>query len=475
MKVLIINPPRYEGSSVTREGRCELVMDYRVDTPATLLIIASILRNDNHSIKFFDANGLNLSYDDLLKLFNLMKFDCLIFTFNSQIIDHDLRICSIIKRINPACITIGYSWYARKFGKEILNEYNNLDILIVDDLFSIIEYLIKCLDNNNDLSKVNGITYRNNKNEIILNEKVIFRKKLDELPLPAYDLLRSFKQYYLYSPLLSPYALVYSGKGCPFGCIYCNVANTNYSGKSAEKVILELKTLKKLGKVKYVWFFDEIFTLNRRRTIEICKRIIKERLKIKWFCDSRVDLVDQELLKIMRKAGCIGISYGVESGSNKILNLMNKKITIEQAKKALSWTRQVNIPIQLNLLIGYIGETKTTLKETENFIRETLPDFIQVSVMQALESTEFIKIALKNNWISRDMDWKTKLISPHKKLRNYKPYELNLWELRENFPKMLFYNLKWWIYSIKTLMRNLCLIKPIFYTFLRKSQTISLI
>ena len=106
MKVLIINPPRYEGSSVTREGRCELLMDYRVDTPATLLIIASIIRNENQNIKFIDANGLNLSYDDLLILIQSMKFDCLIFTFNSQIIDYDLEICNIFKKNNPTCITI---------------------------------------------------------------------------------------------------------------------------------------------------------------------------------------------------------------------------------------------------------------------------------------------------------------------------------------------------------------------------------
>ena len=475
MKVLIINLPRYEGSSVTREGRCELILDYRVDTPATLLIIASLLRNENQSIKFIDANGLNLSYNDLLNLLKIIKFECLIFTFNSQIIDYELRICSIIKRINPSCITVGYSWYARKFGNEILNEYDNLDILIVDDPFSIVGGLIKCLNSHDDLSKVNGIAFRNDENEITLNEKLIFKKKFNDLPLPAYDLLRTFKRYYIYSPLLSPYALVYAGKGCPFGCVYCNVANTIYSGKSAEKIIHELKILRKLGKVKYVWFFDEVFTINRRRTVEICKRIIKEGLKIKWFCDSRVDLVDKELLILMRKAGCIGISYGVESGSNKILNLMNKKITIEQAKKVLRWTRQVNIPIQLNLLVGYIGETKATLKETENFIREVMPEFIQVSIMQAHESTEFIKIALENNWIRGDLDWKKRLTAPHKKLRNYKPFELNLWELRESLPKMLVYNPKWWFHTIKTLMRNLSLIKPIFYTFLRKSQTISLI
>ena len=108
-----------------------------------------------------------------------------------------------------------------------------------------------------------------------------------------------------------------------------------------------MKILKKIGNVKYVWFFDEIFTLNKKRVIEICNKIIEEKVNIKWFCDSRVDLVDKKLLKLMRKAGCIGISYGVESGSQKILDAMNKGIKIEQAKQ---WTEK-DI---LNLNVGYV-------------------------------------------------------------------------------------------------------------------------
>ena len=115
MKILIINPPRYKNLSVTREQRCELLMNYRVDTPATLLIITSMLRERNHLIKFIDANGMDLSYDYISNLLKDKKFDCLIFTFNSQIIDYDLELCDIIKKINQNCITIGYSWYGRNF------------------------------------------------------------------------------------------------------------------------------------------------------------------------------------------------------------------------------------------------------------------------------------------------------------------------------------------------------------------------
>ncbi|MFX0071612.1 MAG: B12-binding domain-containing radical SAM protein [Candidatus Hermodarchaeota archaeon] len=475
MKILIINLPRYGIFSVTREGRCELILNHRVDTPATLLTIASLLRNINYQIDFIDANGLNLSYKTIVKQLKSNKYDCTIFTFASQIIDHELKICKIFKRISPSCLTIGFSWYAKNYGREILTEYKNIDVLIIEDPFSVIEKLIECLNNKGDLANVGGIAYRDNDNQIKVNPKIDIIKNFDELPLPAYDLLTTFEPYYIYSPNLKPYALIYAGKGCPYGCRYCNVARTKYNSKSAQNIINELKLLKKLGNIKYVWFFDEIFTLNRKKVIEVCNRIIKEKLRIKWLCDSRVDLVDKDLLNLMKKAGCIGISYGVESGSQKILDAMNKGITVETAEKALKWTREAKIPIQLNLLLGYIGENKRTLKENEIYIRKTLPFMLQITTIHAMEGTEFMNIAIKNKWIEDTSDWKLNLTKTYKNLINYEPYNLNLRKYMKKFRKILYSNPKWWIYNFKTLITNSVLILPIISTFTKRFQSINIL
>ena len=277
--------------------------------------------------------------------------------------------------------------------------------------------------------------------------------------MPAYDLLPSFKPYYLINPFISPYALLYVGKGCPFGCMYCNVAKTKYSDRSPENIIKELKILKKIGNVKYIWFFDEIFTINRKRVIELCERILEEDINIKWFCDARVDLVDEELLKIMRKGGCIGISYGVESGSQKILNNMNKGNTVKQAKNALIWTRKAHIPIQLNLILGFIGEDEGTLKETESFIRATLPETLQIGIINAKPGTEFTKLAIENKWTHEEMNWKQHL-AIGLELKNYEPFNLDLDNERMKLRKILHYNPKWWINSMTTLIRNRELILP---------------
>lgn len=459
MNILLINLPRYKSISAVREERCEFLTKIRVDTPTTLLTIASLLRRDGHKIDFIDANALNLSYEDISKRISNKKIDCVVFSFNSMILEYDLKICDLTKKVNPSCITIGFSWFSRYHAKEILTEFNNLDIQIVGPCLSIIENLMKYIDKNESLDNVGGIAYRDKNNIIRISNKIDSEIKFDDLPMPAYDLLPSFEPYYLINPLISPCALVYAGKGCPFECTYCNVSKTKYNGKSSDNIIKELKMLKKMG-VKYIWFFDEIFTINRKRVVEICEKILEETIRIKWFCDSRVELVDKNLLKLMRKAGCIGISYGVESGSQKILDAMNKGNTVEQAKKALIWTRKAHIPIHLNLILGFTGEDEETIEETKSFVRTTLPERLSVGIITAKPGTEFTKLAIENKWVDESKNWKQHLMEGGLELKNYEPFNLNLKSEKMKIKKMLNYNPKWWIAVINTLIWNRELILP---------------
>ncbi len=475
MKILIINLPRFQGSSVTREGRCEFVCNYRVDTPATLLIIASLLRDQNHEIDFIDTNALDLDYEYIRSFIKNKNPECVIFTFNSWIIDFDLKICEIVKQLNPSCRTIGYSWFAKKQPVKILNKFKYLDIQIIDDPFSIIERLISSIDKGVDLEEINGIAYRKKNNEIKVNKNLSYKKGFDKLPLPAYGLIKSFKPYYLYTPWIKPYALVYAGRGCPYTCAYCPDANTKYSGRSANEIFEELKVLKKIGRIKYVWFYDQVFTINRKRVIQFCNKIIEEKLKVNWFCDTRADLVDEELLKLMKKAGCIGIAYGIESGSQKILDNMNKSIKVSQAIKALEWTRKAGIPIQLNLILGYIGENKNTLKETAKFIRLTHPEILQISFLIAMRGTEFTELAIRKKWIVSNSSENECISELQIDRDRYKPYQLNYQQVIKEFYKILFLDIRWWINGIRILVKTYQLIFPLFSIIINRTKSIKII
>ncbi len=177
----------------------------------------------------------------------------------------------------------------------------------------------------------------------------------------------------------------------------------------------------------------------------------------------------------MKAAGCIGIAYGIESGSQKILNSMKKSIRIKQAKKALEWTRDARIPIQLNLIIGYIGEDKTTLKETEIFVRLTLPEIMQVFYLRAYNGTEFTKLAKKNDWIYENLKWDERIGDIPINKQKYKPFQLDLHYEIKNLYKALYLNPKWWINGIKTLVKNSQLFLPLIGIFLNRSKSIKIV
>ena len=153
---------------------------------------------------------------------------------------------------------------------------------------------------------------------------------------------------------------------------------------------------------------------------------------------------------------------------------MNKGITVETAEKALKWTREANIPIQLNLIFGYLGETKKTLKESEMFVRKTLPFMLQIAPFLALEGTEFMNIAVQNGWINETYDWKMNLKLAYKNLINYEPYNLNIRDEMKNFRKLLYYNPKWWFFNFKTLIRNYKLILPMIGVLTKRTQSINI-
>ncbi|MCW4030602.1 MAG: radical SAM protein [Candidatus Bathyarchaeota archaeon] len=457
LELLLVNPPKYNGFSVTREERCEEVTRYLVLMPATLLLLASALRKQGHHVELVDANAFNLGIEELTKKFDNKKFDCVLFPFNSYVIWQDMKICGIAKKSNQSCKTISFSFYSRVIAKELLSNYEELDIQIVGSPFSVVPRLIKCFADNDNVETVRGIAYRKNNHEIVVNN-TIKEKALADFPLPAYDLLPSFKPYYIIDPHLTPVALVISGIGCPFSCNFCNYAQTGYETRPIYSIIDELRLLKRLGNLKYVWFYDASFTVNRKRATAICEAIIKEGLHFKWFCDSRVDSVDQELLTLMRKSGCIGISYGVESGCQRILDAMGKGCTIEQARKALIWTRKARIMVQMNMIIGYPGENVTSLNESKAFIKEILPENLQIATLQVVPGTALFRETALNHEKAEKND-----LAPCFKYRESKQLNDEITRMK----RILLFNPKWWLLSARSLSLNPELVLPLLGTYAR--------
>ena len=452
LNILLVNPPRFKGIPVIREERCEITERSSILPPYSLLQIAGILREKGVNVNLIDANGFNLSHQQVADIMKTLDYDALIFRFTPTTFDYDIELAKISKMINPNAKTIGICWTLHNSPKEVLEETSYLDIYIYGEYESVIPELMEALSDGIDLFNISGIGYRS-KDEIIVTKNNSSLYSYDNLPLPAYDLLPSLKPYYANTKHATPFTIIYTSKGCPYSCIYCTVANTKWKEKSVDKILEEIKYLKERFNIKAVSFFDETFTLNRKRVIKLCKEFINEKINLIWYCNTRVNLVDKELLKLMYEAGCRGISYGVESGSQEILDNAIKSQTVEQAENAIKWTKEARIKVYCSFILGLPGETWETIKETLDFVKRTLPNGAQFNIAVPYPGTKLYSLALEKGWINPHLNWK-ELYQHKANMRTEALSTKELEEARKLAYRTLYFNPKWVLSNITWILKE---------------------
>jgi len=217
-------------------------------------------------------------------------------------------------------------------------------------------------------------------------------------------------------------------------------------------VIEELLLLYNNYNVKLVTFFDETFTLDRQRTIEICDEICRKMPNLKWYCNTRVNLVDDELLRIMHEAGCRGIAYGIESGCQSILNNVNKGITVDQARTAIRLTKKNRIKVYASFILGLPGENKETIAETFLFLKDTIPHGAQFNVAVPYPGTKLLEYAIRKGLIS-EYKWK-ELYQHHATMKSESLSPEELEEFRKKAYKILYFNPFWILSNIRWVLKN---------------------
>lgn len=239
------------------------------------------------------------------------------------------------------------------------------------------------LADNREEEKIKGLSFKKD-NQIIHNESRPFIEDLNTLPYPCRDSFLNDTRYLDFGHLIT-------GRGCPFSCAYCasqQLWGRTVRFRSVSNVISELEYLKTNYNPSIIHFADDTFTLDKDRAKEICQQIINRRLGIKWVCDTRVDCLDEELVALIKSAGCIRVKIGVESGSNRILKAMQKGITKEQVRKAVDWIKKEGLPLTVYLMIGFPQETNEDLQQTIELARELDADYYSLSVLAPYYGTQ---------------------------------------------------------------------------------------
>jgi anaerobic magnesium-protoporphyrin IX monomethyl ester cyclase len=453
MNILLVNPPRFDSVSVIREERCEITERYSVLPPYSLLQVASLLRLSGNKIQLIDANGWNLSWEEINEKIKNAHYDAIVFRFTPTTFDLDNKVASISKKNHPKAWTIGICWTLHTVPKEVLQSSVDLDIYIRHEYETVTPAVVVAISRGDDLSSVRGIAYQTD-GKIEVNADAEPLPDWDFLPLPAYDLLPSLKSYFINTPHGSPFTILYTSKGCPYSCIFCTVRNTPVKKRSAESIVSELRYLKKNFNIKMVSFFDETFTLDKARVLALCEALKSEDLKIVWYCNTRVGLVDADLLKKMYAAGCRGLSYGVESGSQEILNNAMKGATVGQAENAIKWARKAGLKVLCSFILGLPGENWNTVKETIDFVKRTMPTGAQFNVAVPYPGSELHRVAMEKGWIKPGVDWKS-MYQHDAVMRTDELSFEDLDQARKMAYRSLYSNPKWWLQNMWHTARHL--------------------
>lgn len=400
-----------------------------------------MLRQQGHEVHLIDANGLNLNWSQIRKLMQLTPYDALVFRFTPTTFDGDMKTADISKQVRPKALTAAICWTLRTLPREVMKDAPNLDYYIMHEYEAVTPALFESFSNGEGPDKVQGIAYRKD-GEIIVNSAAQPITDYDTIPLPAFDLLPSLRPYHINTPHGKPFSIMYASKGCPFACTFCTVRHTSFKKRSAESILNELGYLKKRFHVRTISFFDETFTMDRKRALELSEGIQRENLDIKWYCNTRVELVTKDLLKKMREGGCRGIAFGVESGSQQILDNIQKGNTVEEAEAAIKWTKEAGIKAYCSFIIGLPGENWDTIHETIAFLKRTRPTGAQFNVAVPYPGTPMFDTAIEKGWVKPSLNWR-ELYQHSSNMRTDSLNSEELEKARRMVYRELYFNPKW--------------------------------
>jgi radical SAM superfamily enzyme YgiQ (UPF0313 family) len=377
--------------------------------PVDMALIAAVLRELGHEVNILDCRILNIPKKDIKKA--ISKFDpevvitLVTSKFGGSGIRNAFEIVNATKAISQNIITIVYGDYIFILSKEIMSN-KNIDFSINGDPEIVIPELLKALDKNLKIKNIKGLIYR--KKERVLINKPNYIKDLNSLPFPARDLLKNEAYFSFMSD--HPFTMTRVSRGCNFNCGFCYCNKTPLRFRSAKNVVNEIEDCLMRWKFKEIHFLDSTFTLNSNLARSICNEILERGLDFKWEAQTRVDCISLNLLKLMKSAGCYRLKLGIESGNQKILNIMKKGITLNQARKAVKLVKGVGMEAFCYFIIGYPGENERSIRDTIKFAIELNPDFVAFSYPTPFPKTDLFKIAYKKNLLS-DKDYWKKFVS----------------------------------------------------------------
>ncbi len=399
MKVLLVNPPRENELTGNNPALIDEARGF--NPPLGLLYLAGYLEeHTSHRVEICDAQVEELSYPRLRERIRESSPDLVGLTAMTFTLLDVVKTARLVKEIDSALPVAVGGVHAFFYPEETVN-LPGIDYVLSGEGEESFALLLDRLEAKGDLHTVPGLTYREG-GEIRSIPSPPLCADLDSLPFPD----RRLTPYGKYSSVMArrqPITTMFTSRGCPFRCSFCSRPHLGkqFRYRSAKNVVDEMEECVGLG-IREFLIYDDTFTVNRDRAIAVGEEIIHRQLEIGWDIRARVDCVDREMLKILKKAGCERIHYGVEAGTEKILKVLNKGITLEQAGETIALTRKIGIETLAYFMIGSPTETRADILQTIRFALELNPDFTHITILCPFPGTEIYARGLREGVFPRD-------------------------------------------------------------------------
>lgn len=413
MRILLVAPPFYRifglynryfpigittvGTSLATAGHTVLVYDADCnDKPAYMDYTNRTEQFRQYLDSFKDKN--NPIWAEVKNTIRNFNPDIVGISIWTTFVASAFHIAKICKEIKPSCAVIMGGPHATIKAEEILKLSLYTDYVIRGDGEITASQLVQHIkDDKINLSAIAGLSYKED-GAIKHNPSRENTRDFDKFPFPDRTLLMNENKY-----TSEDMGLIMTSRGCPYGCTYCSTDTRRVSNRSIDHVLKEIRLVKERYGTTQFSFKDDSFTVNKARVEELCDKLIKEKINISWECITRVDLVTEYLLKKMKQAGCNCIRIGIESGSERILEAMNKGIILDQVRNASKLFKKVGIHWTGYFMIGVPGETVEDVHKTLDFMYEVKPDFASLEVYEPFPGTPMFTEGIKRGLVKEEM------------------------------------------------------------------------
>lgn len=362
--------------------------------PLGLLYLAGACLGSGHKAQLLDAPALGLSWEEFETRVRSSSARVAALTGMTPTWDITRRAAQVLKNAGKTVVVGGPHITMR--GSSFFKTEENFpaDAAVVGEGESVFASLLETMENNGDASRLSGVVTPGG-----YTPPAAPLRDIDRLPYPARRLLDHAG--YSYPPLgPGPATTLFTSRGCPHACIFCDKSVFGSAPRlhSADRVMEELRQIACDAGVRSVIIYDDLFTLDKKRVIEICRRIVGEGLPVRWKCEARADEVDPDMLDWMSRAGCRIVSYGIETIHEKSLRFLRKGASPDDAARAIAMTRRAGMDVLAYFLIGIPGERLEHVEQTARFAARWGVSWAQFSVLSPVEGTPLYEMAQKKGW-----------------------------------------------------------------------------